>query len=466
MEAALPAIRILGDRTGLDDFARSIRGEVIRPGDAAYDVARQVHNRAFDRRPAVIVRAADADDVASTVALARETGLELAVRSGGHSLAGHGTGDDAIVIDLSSMKALHIDPERRLAWAEAGLTAGEYTVAAAAHGLATPFGDAASVGLGGITTGGGVGWLTRKLGMTIDSLVAVDLVTADGRQVTVSEDEHPDLFWAVRGGGGNFGVVTRFQFRLHPVDTILGGALFLPLTEDVLRGLVPIAASAPEELTTIASVMRIPPLPFVAPELHGELAVIVMAVYAGDPDAGQRAVAPFRALATPLAEALMPMPYPAIYRLTEAASTPGPNVTRSSLLDVLDDSVVDTIVERMRTASSPMAMTQIRVLGGAMARVPTGATAYAHRDRTVMLTVITPYEDPADGERHAEWTTAYAADLAPHAVGAYANFLADEAEWRVHEAYPGATYRRLVRVKRRYDPTNLFHLNQNIRPFA
>ncbi len=236
-------------------FSAGITGTVIRPEDAAFETARQVHNRVYDRRPSLIVKAASSADVARTVIFAREHDLEIAVRGGSHSLAGHSTTDGGIVLDLSAMKGLHIDAERKLAWAQPGLTAGEYTVAAAAHGLATPFGDSPSVGIGGLTLGGGIGWLVRKYGLTIDALVGVDVVTADGRLVTANATENSDLFWAVRGGGGNFGVVTRFQFRLYPVEETLLGMLLLPPTREVLQSLVPIAASAPEELSTISFLM-------------------------------------------------------------------------------------------------------------------------------------------------------------------------------------------------------------------
>jgi FAD/FMN-containing dehydrogenase len=437
---------------------------VIRPEDAAYDEARQVHNALADRRPAVIVRAASAADVARTVLFAAETGLELAVRGGGHSLAGHGTSEGGIVLDMGAMKGLHIDPMRRLAWAQAGLTAGEYTVAAAEHGLATPFGDTGSVGIGGLTLGGGIGWLARKHGMAIDALVSVEIVTADGRILIASESEHADLFWAVRGGGGNFGVVTRFQFRLYPVTTILGGALFLPPTREVLRDLQGTAANAPEELTTISVLMPAPPAPFIPEALHGKPTLAVMFVFDGDPAAGQAALEPFRQLATPLAEAVMPMPYPGIYAMLKDAERRAPAAHRSVFLDELDDDAVDTILEHMAAPSSPVAMTQIRILGGAMGRVPVDATAFAHRDAPVMLVIITPFEDPAEAPIHAAWTGAYYEALRPASRGVYSNFLEAEGKDRIREAYPEPTYRRLAEVKRRYDPTNLFRLNQNIVP--
>jgi FAD/FMN-containing dehydrogenase len=449
----------------VESFVASLSGTIIRPDDSTYDEARHIHNTLIDRKPSLIVRAADAADVARSVTFARDHGLELAVRAGGHSI--HSATDGGLVIDLSAMKGLHIDPERRLAWAQPGLTAGEYTAAAAAHGLATPFGDTASVGIAGLTLGGGIGWLTRKHGLTIDSLVSVEIVTADGRIVTASEDRQPDLFWAVRGGGGNFGIVTRFLFRLHPVGTVLGGALFMPLTREVLAGLVPAAGSAPEELTTITFIMATPPLPFVPAEHHFKPSAIVMFVHASDDiAAGQAALGPFRALATPLAEGVFPMPYPGIYDFTAEGGKPGPGVTRSVMLDGLDDETIDTILARVASPSSPAAITEVRVLGGAIGRVPAEATAFAHRDARVLFALITPFEDPAEAPIHEAWTQDYLAEIAPKGTGVYSNFLAAEGEARIREAYPAATYERLAEVKRAYDPTNLFKLNQNIVPAA
>jgi len=445
-------------------FAAGIAGTVIRPEDAAYETARRVHNLGTDRHPSLIVRAASAADVSRTVVFARDAGLELAVRGGSHSLAGHGTSEGGVVLDLSAMKGLHIDPERRLAWAQAGLTAGEYTAAAAAHGLATPFGDTGSVGISGLTLGGGIGWLVRKYGLAIDALVSVEMVTADGRLIVASEKEHSDLFWAVRGGGGNFGVVTRFQFRLYPVGMVLGGALFMPPTREVLQSLEPIAASAPEGLTTIAALMAAPPAPFIPAELHGQPTLAIMFVFDGDPAAGQAALEPFRQVATPMAELVMPMPYPGIYEMLKDAETPMLATHRSLFLDALDDAAVDTILEFTTAPDAPMAMVQLRILGGAMTRVPAEATAFAHRDAAVMAIILTPIMDPSDAPRLQAWTQAFYEALRPGARGVYANFLEDEGEDRIREAYPDATYRRLAQVKRRYDPANLFHLNQNIRP--
>jgi FAD/FMN-containing dehydrogenase len=454
------------DALDFEAFEAAIHGSIVLPGSPEYDEARLVHNANTDRRPALIVRAADATDVVQTVTLARESGLDLSIRGGGHSLAGYGTNEGGIVLDLGAMKGLHIDPERRLAWAQPGLTAGEYTVAAAAHGLATPFGDTGSVGISGLTLGGGIGWLVRKYGLAIDALVAVEIVTADGRLITASEDSHPDLFWAVRGGGGNFGVVTRFQFKLYPVGEILGGALFMPATRDVLRGLVPIAAAAPEELTTISFLMALPPAPFIPAELVGTSSVVIMFVWTGDPADGQAALQPFRDLATPLADMAMPMPYPGIYEMLRDAEQRSLAVHRSRFLSTVDDAAVDAILEATAAPSSPGAMVQLRVLGGAMARVAASDTAFAHRDAAVMATIMTLYDDPSTEAAHVAWTVGLHEKLAPNSVGVYSNFLEAEGDERIRAAYPAGTYERLAEVKRRYDPSNLFHLNQNIRPAA
>ncbi len=449
----------------LASLASGLRGTLLAPGDPAYDDARLVANARIDRRPAAIVRPADSVDVARAVSVARDAGLPLAVRGGGHGLAGHGVGtaDGALVVDLSALKGITVDPARRLATAEGGVLAGEYVKATFAHGLATPLGDTPTVGLGGLTLGGGLGWLARKHGLTVDDLLAVELVTANGAVVRASADEHPDLFWAVRGGGGNFGIATRFEYRAHPIGTILGGALVMPATRDVLRSHLPIAASAPEELTTIAMLMATPPLPFVAPEHRGKLALVVMLVHAGDLEAGQAALAPYRSVAAPLGEAVAPMPYPAIFELGGPEGRMA-SVTRSLFLPALGAAALDAMLEFMARRSSPMAMVQLRVLGGAVARVPADATAFAFRDQPVMVTIITPFHDPAEAPEHEAWTQGLFDALRPAATGVYSNFLDDEGPARVREAYPGLTYHRLAAVKRRYDPDNLFRANQNIPP--
>jgi FAD/FMN-containing dehydrogenase len=441
----------------------ALNGRVIAPGDPGYDQARTVFVGGFDQRPAVIVRVADAADVARVVALARETGLELAVRSGGHSGAGHSTTEGGIVLDLRDMKALDIDADRRTAWAEAGLNAGEYSVAAAAHGLATGFGDTGSVGIGGITLGGGIGYLVRKHGMTIDNLLAADLVTADGRLLRVDEQTHPDLFWAIRGGGGNFGVATRFQYRLHEVPTFVGGMLMLPASAELVAEFIALADAAPEELSTIANVMPAPPLPFVPAEQHGKLAVLALLAYAGDTEAGERVLAPFKALATPLVDMVKPMPYPEIYPPEEEDYHPTA-VGHTMFVDTIDRGVADTIMERLQASDATMRVAQLRVLGGAMARVPAEATAFAHRRSRIMVNLAAFYDGPEDQAVRQAWLDDFAAALRQGDTGAYVGFINDEGEARVHDAYPGSTWERLAAVKGRYDPANLFRRNQNVTP--
>ena len=440
-----------------------LRGEVIGPEDPGYDAARAVFPGNIDRRPAVIVRPAGADEVASVVSLARDTGVELAVRGGGHSGPGFGVSGGGIVLDVSSMKALDIDVDNRSAWAEAGLTAGEYTNAAGAHGLATGFGDTASVGIGGITLGGGIGFLVRKYGMTIDDLLAADVATADGELLHVDDETHPDLFWAIRGGGGNFGVATRFRFRLHDVPSIVGGILMLPATPEVITSFVTEAEAAPEELTTIANVMRTPPMPFVPEEHHGALAIFALMAYAGDTDAGERAVAPFRALAEPLTDMIRPMTYPEIYMPDEEDYHPIA-VGQTRFTDRLDGDAAATILDRVESSTAMMAVTQIRALGGAMARVPDDATAFAHRRSRLMVTVANVYERVEDTPTHQAWVDELADALHLNGGSAYVNFLGEEGEEGVRAAYPDPTWDRLRAIKRTYDPDNLFHLNQNVPP--
>jgi FAD/FMN-containing dehydrogenase len=450
-------------RLSIPELRAAFNGRVIAPGDARYDQARTVFVGGVDRRPAVIVRVADTTDVARVVTLARETGLELAVRSGGHSGAGHSVSDEGIVLDLSDMKALHIDAQARTAWAQTGLTAGEYTTAADAHGLATGFGDTGSVGIGGLTLGGGVGYLVRKHGLTIDNLLAAEVVTADGQPLRVDADNHPDLFWAIRGGGGNFGVATRFQFRLHEVGAVVGGMLMLPATPDAIAAFIAEAEAAPEELSTIANVMPAPPMPFVPVEHHGRLVIMALLVYAGASEAGERAVARFRALATPIVDMLKPMRYPEIYPPDDEAYHPTA-AARTLFVDAIDRGVAGAIVDYLEASDASMRVAQLRVLGGAMARVPVEATAFAHRARRIMVNLAAFYDGPEDRAVREAWVAEFAAALHQGDAGAYVNFLGDEGQARVRDAYPGTIWDRLRAIKARYDPTNLFRLNQNIPP--
>lgn len=447
----------------IPDLRSAVAGRVITPDDAEYDEARTVVSGAIDRRPAVIVRAAGVADVQYVVSLARQSGLELAVRSGGHSGAGHSVCEGGIVLDLGDMKGLEIDTEGRTAWAEAGLTAGEYSTATAAKGLVTGFGDTGSVGLGGITTGGGVGFLARKHGLAIDSLLAADVVTADGELVRTDAEHHPDLFWAIRGGGGNFGVVTRFKFRLHPIESFVGGLFILPATADTIAGFVVAADAAPEELSTIANVMPAPPMPFLSEELHGQLVILAMLAWAGDAEAGERAIATFRALATPLADMVKPMAYPEMFPPHDDSYHPTA-VAVTMFLDRVDRSVGQTIMDFLGASDASIRVAQLRVLGGALARVPADATAYAHRTSPIMVNLAAFYEGPEDKRVRQAWLAEFAAAMHQGNTGAYVNFVNDEGESHVRAAYPGETWERLAVIKGRYDPTNLFHMNHNIPP--
>ena len=440
-----------------------LNGKVIGPDNPAYEDARRVFFTGFDRRPAAIVRVADASDVSRVVNVVRETGAELAVRGGGHSRAGHGTSEGGIVLDLSEMKVAEIDADHRVAWAQTGLTTGEYTKATGDHGLATGLGDAPTVGIGGITLGGGVGFLVRKNGLTIDDVLGAEVVTADGELLEVDAENHPDLFWALRGGGGNFGVATRLRFRLHEIDEVLGGMLMLPASAEVITGLIAAAEAAPEELSIIANVTKAPPMPFVPAEHHGKPIVIALMVYAGDVEAGQRAIAPIRALATPLVDMVRPIRYPEMYEGPEgprAAVSAGTNV----LVDGLAAGAAEAILEHLEASTAQMAGVQLRVLGGAMARVPDDATAFGHRGAKMMVNVAAMYATPEEGPENEAWASSLATALADETSGAYVGFLGDEGDLGVRRAYPPATLERLAAVKREYDPDNLFRRNLNVAP--
>ncbi|HEY8717474.1 FAD-binding oxidoreductase [Pengzhenrongella sp.] len=447
----------------LIDLRSRFNRRVLGPGDAGYDEARTVVTGGFDGRPAVIVRAGDADDVAQVIALARQTGLELAVRSGGHSGAGHSTTDGGILLDLRDLSSFEIDTAGRTAWAGAGITAAEYTVAAAEHGLATGFGDTGSVGVGGLTLGGGVGLLARKHGLTIDSLLAAEIVTADGELLRVDETSHPDLFWAIRGGGGNFGVAVRFQFALHTLDGVVGGLLVLLATAQTLAGFVAAAAAAPEELTTIANVMNCPPMPFVAAEHHGSLVIMAVICYAGAEADGLHALQPFCDLAEPLANLVHAMPYPDIYPPEDPDYHPTA-ASRNMFLSSIGLPEAAVIIEHLAASDASLRAAQVRVLGGAVARVPADATAYAHRTSPIMVNLAAFYDAPADREVRGAWVEEFARALNQGDDGVYVNFLAEEGPERIRAAYPKSTWDRLAATKARYDPTNLFRKNQNIPP--
>jgi FAD/FMN-containing dehydrogenase len=453
-----------------DQFRAEISGQVIQPGDPTYDEARVVFLGGVDSHPALIVRVANDDDVARVIRLARESGLPLAIRSGGHSSAAHSTVEGGIVLDLRDMKAIDLDAEGGTVWAEAGLTAQELTNALGDHGLVLGFGDTGSVGIGGITLGGGIGFLVRAYGMTIDDLLEADIVTARGERLRTGPNSHPDLFWAIRGGGGNFGVVTRFRYRVHRLPATVGGMLFLPATAETIAGFIAASESAPDELSTIANVMTAPPMPFLAEEHHGKTVIMAMMTYAGEGEAAERAIAPFRALATPLADLLKPMEYREMY----PAEEPGAEdyhplaAARTMFLDRVDPPVAQEILDRidahMVSSGAQMAAAQLRVLGGAMARVPADATAFAHRRSRIMANLAAIFERPEDASVHEQWVDDFVRAIRQTDEGAYVNFVGDEGEGGLNRAYPSATLERLAAIKSIYDPENLFRRNQNVAP--
>ena len=446
----------------VDELRAQLTGELITADDSSYDEARQVVFKGIDKRPLAVARVAGAEDVAAVIDAARAGGLELAVRSGGHSRAGYGTVDGGLVIDLSDMNSVEIDADGEAAWVETGATAGKYTLATAERGRVTGLGDAGSVGIGGITLAGGVGFLARKTGLTIDNLLAAEVVTADGQVVQTSDDSEPDLFWAIRGGESNFGVATRLRLRLAEVSEIVGGMLILPASPQVISGFLEAAHEAPEELSTIASVMIAPPLPFLPEAAHGKPVMMGQFAYVGPVDQGEQVIAPFRALADPLADMVRPMRYSELYAGPEqqARFATGANF----FADSLDAAAAEAMLEQLPKSTAPMGAVQLRVLGGALARVPNGATAFAHRDRGLFVNVAAMYLDAGEKDTHDDWVNGLADSLGRDGAGGYVGFLGEEDEATVRAAYPGATWDRLRALKRRYDPDNLFHLNHNIPP--
>jgi len=444
------------------DSLSDIKGRVITPEDPTYDQARTVFYGGIDKRPSAIVRVANAGDIRRVIATARDEGYELAVRSGGHSIVGHSTTDGGLVIDLRDMSKIEIDPASRTAWVETGATAHQVTEELGKHGFVIGFGDSGSVGVGGITTGGGIGFLVRKFGLTIDSLLAADVVTADGRHLRADETEHADLFWAIRGGGGNFGVVTRLRFRLNEMKQFTGGMLFLPATPETIAGFAAAALSAPEELSTIGNVMPCPPMPFIPQEIHGRLIIFAFIAYAGDDESAQQAIAPFRALGTPIADMVKVQPYLAMYPPEDPNYRPTA-VARTLFVDSIDAAKADLIFDAL-SKTDGMRVTQLRALGGAVSRVANDATAYAHRSKPMLVNVAAFYNGEAERDVRRSWVTDFSRALAPNDAAAYVGFLTDDGQDRIRAAYPGSTWDSLRRIKSIYDPTNTFRLNKNIPP--
>jgi FAD/FMN-containing dehydrogenase len=453
--------------TKIDDVTAALRtgfsGALILPTDAAYDTARTIMYGGNDKRPGLIARARTVADVQRVVDVARDTGIEFAVRSGGHSNAGHSTTEGGLVLDLREMAAIAVDPAQKTLTAETGATAIAVTRAALAHHLVVGFGDAGSVGIGGITLGGGVGYLVRKWGLTIDSLLAAEIVVADGRRLTASATDNPELFWALRGGGGNFGVVTSLTYALNELPAFTGGMLCLPATPETVAGFVAAAENAPDELSTIANVMPAPPMPFLPAELHGKLVILGMLAFAGPDADAQRAIAPFRALAKPYADFIKPGPYTQMYPPEDSSYHPTA-VSRNMFMDHIGLTEAGTIVDRLARSDAVLRVAQIRVLGGAYARVPADATAYGHRKAAIMVNLAAFWTTPEDHAKQQAWVDRFRTDLTQETQGAYVNFLMAEGHERIRSAYPGAIWDRLRVIKRQYDPHNLFRLNQNIAP--
>jgi len=460
---SLPARDTLdGPDFRLHAFYGTHKGRIVRPEHADYDESRALALGNWNRKPSLIARVADVEDVAVALEFARSCGLEVAVRSGGHSVSGPGSSEGGLVIDLRELNTLEIAEDKQSAWAGAGLTAGEVTAALEPHQLVVGFGDAATVGIGGLTLGGGIGYLVRKHGLTIDSLLAVEIVTANGNILIADEANHPDLFWALRGGGGNFGVVTRFRFRLHPLPEFTGGPLVLPATPEVFAGFIAAAEAAPEELSTIAMAMPAPPMPFLPPHIVGQKVILAMMAFAGPSSDAQKAMAPFRALAEPIADLVGPAPYRSMYIPEDPNMKPAVSV-RTRFMERIGAEDAARMLDLLDQNDAPMRMVQVRVLGGAAARVPVDATAFAHRKSRIMAAFL------AMGAAHAldgneEWVERCLRATDQGSLGAYVNFLAGDGVRRMKDAYPEATWNRLRQVKRRYDPTNLFRLNQNVPP--
>ncbi len=444
-----------------------ITGQVITPGDDDYDEARAVYNFMIDRRPAAVVRCASTQDVVATVRHARETGADLAVRGGSHSVPGFGTADDAVVVDLSGMQAVSVDPEKRIARAQGGALWGGFNDATGAHGLATTGGIISTTGVGGLTLGGGIGYLARGYGLSCDNLVAAEVVTVDGSTLRVSEHEHGDLFWALRGGGGNFGVVTELSFRLHPVGEIYGGPMFFELADGqaILEYFREFIDDAPREYGGFPGFQIAPPLPFVPEDRVGEPFVLLVSCWTGSPAEGEAIVQGFRDVAAPVAEHVGAMPYAALNAAFDGLVPRGlQHYWKANFATELTDAAIQAHLAHGPAVPAVNSTVHMYPINGACHDVAPDATAFGHRDATFAPVIAGMWPDPADNEANIAWVKDYYAATAPHSKpGGYVNFAADDDQLRVGDNY-GANYPRLREVKRAYDPDNVFHLNQNIVP--
>jgi FAD/FMN-containing dehydrogenase len=445
-----------------------VRGTVALPGEDGYEAARTIWNAMIDRRPGLVVRCLDAADVINAVKIVRDEKLLVAVRGGGHNIAGNAVCDGGLLIDLSLMRAVRIDPASRTARVEPGATLADFDKEAQEFGLVTPLGINSTTGVAGLTLGGGFGWTTRKFGLTIDNLISAEVVTADAKLVRASEKENPDLFWALRGGGGNFGVVTSFEFKLHPLGPeVLSGLIVHPLEQagELLPAFRRIAKEAPDELTTWVVMRKAPPLPFLPAEWHGKEVLIFAACYAGDMKEGEKALQGLRALGKPIADVISPHPFAAWQAAFDPLLTPGArNYWKSHDFADLPDAAIKVILDAVRQLPSPECEVFIAHVGGAMARVAGDATAWPNRDAHFIMNVHTRWQDKAQDRACIAWARRLFEAAAPFASGSvYVNFMPDDENDRVEKAY-GTNYGRLAEIKRRYDPANLFRMNQNIRP--
>ena len=452
----------------IETLKSKVKGKVILPDDPSYDEARQIWNAMIDRRPAAIVQCAVAADVPHSISFARDNGLEISIRGAGHNIAGNAVCDQGVMIDFSKMKNVHVDSEKRRAHVEPGATLGDMDKATQAHGLATPSGINSTTGIAGLTLGGGFGWLTRKYGMTIDNLVSAEMVTAKGTQIRVSADENTDLFWAIRGGGGNFGVVTRFEFKLHPVGPeIIAGLLVFPFAQarQVLKKYREFAQSAPEDITVWAILRKAPPLPFLPVDVHGKEVVVLAVFYAGDSVKGEKLIEPLRGFGDAHGEHIGAQPYVQWQQAFDPLLTPGArNYWKSHNFKELREGALDSIIQFAGKLPTPQCEIFIGHIAGAGNRIPADAAAWGHRDTTLVLNVHGRWDDPADDKRCIAWAREFFKASAPYAsAGAYVNFMTEDEADRVTAAY-GSNYARLVQIKQKHDPDNVFHMNQNIKP--
>jgi FAD/FMN-containing dehydrogenase len=451
----------------MDQLREQVRGAVIAPDDEGYEQARRVYNAMIERRPAVVVSCANAGDVMAAVRFAGEHELDLAVRGGAHSVPGFGTCDGGVVVDLSGMRGVRVDPANQTARAEGGATWGDFNAATYPFGLATTGGIVSTTGVSGLTLGGGIGYLSRGCGLSCDNLVSADVVTADGRFLVASEQEHPDLFWALRGGGGNFGVVTSLEFRLHPIKDIYGGPMFYELRDgvDVLRFYREFIADAPEELGAFPAFQIAPPLPFIPEDRHGDTFIGIVACWAGPLEQGEQALEPFHQVAPVVAEFVGPMPYPAINSAFDALVPPGlQHYWKANFVTDISDEIIEAHMAHGPKVPAVNSTMHIYPINGACHRVAPEDTAFAYRDANFATVIAGMWPDPADNQANTEWVRSYYDATAPFSEeGGYVNFMGDDDQDRIRANYRG-NYDRLVTVKREYDPGNLFHLNQNIKP--